>query len=193
MLHGSEQLISSPTVRSKNFKASVWVCVLFTLVNKVELARKSRSTAKKQDRIPALFRIQTMKAFCTWIDELDHLYDHRDPHESVWLRCGTIVAEAGDHAARLGLAEQFDVSRSYGPMVDPSDAKAFLARCIGACPTHADAKPQLLDAAALADLLGITPRSVWRRKNDGTLPKHVQLGRLVRWHSAEGERWLSGK
>jgi predicted DNA-binding transcriptional regulator AlpA len=134
-----------------------------------------------------------MKKFLTWIDEVDRLYDHPDPHESVWLRCGTIIAQAGDHAARLGLAERFQASRQFGPMADPLDAKAFLAACIGACPPEVEAKPQLLDAAQLADLLGITLRSVWRRKADGTLPKPVQLGRLARWNRTDVERWLSGR
>jgi predicted DNA-binding transcriptional regulator AlpA len=135
----------------------------------------------------------TMKKFTVWMNEVDRWYSHPDPHESVWLGCGSIVAAAGDHAARLGLAEQFEASRQFGRMVYPLDAKAFLAACIGACPPEVQAEPQLLEAADLADLLGITLRSVWRRKADGTLPKPVQLGRLVRWNRTDVERWLAGR
>lgn len=100
-----------------------------------------------------------MKKFRIWINELDRLYDHADPHESVWLRCGAIVAEAGDHAARLGLAEQFKSSRQFGPMVDPLDAKVFLAACIGACAKPAGS--QYLDSAGACNYLGITGHSLY--------------------------------
>ena len=50
----------------------------------------------------------------------------------------------------------------------------------------------LLTAKELAELLGVSLRSIWRRKNDGTLPKPVRLGRIVRWHRQSVERWLLG-
>jgi predicted DNA-binding transcriptional regulator AlpA len=50
----------------------------------------------------------------------------------------------------------------------------------------------LLTAKDLAELLGVSLRSVWRRKNDGTLPKPIQIGRMVRWHRQTIETWLLG-
>jgi excisionase family DNA binding protein len=50
----------------------------------------------------------------------------------------------------------------------------------------------LLTAEDLAELLGVSLRSIWRRINDGTVPKPVRIGRLVRWHRQTIERWLLG-
>ena len=50
----------------------------------------------------------------------------------------------------------------------------------------------LLTAKDLAELLGVSLRSVWRRISDGTVPKPVRIGRLVRWHRQTIEQWLLG-
>lgn len=50
----------------------------------------------------------------------------------------------------------------------------------------------LLKAEDLAELLGISLRSVWRRIADGSVPKPVRIGRLVRWHRQTIEKWLLG-
>src|SRR4029078_1479048 len=102
---------------------------------------------------------QIMKKFLAWIDEVDRLYAHPDPHEAVWLRSGTIIAEAGDHAARLGLTEGFQASRQFGPMADPLAAKEFLGSCMGACAKPASS--QYLDAAGACNYLGITGESLY--------------------------------
>ena len=93
------------------------------------------------------------------IDELDRLYDHPNPHEGVWERAAAIATEAGDRAARLGLAEQFQASRQFGSMANPADAKAFLSACVRACTKPAAS--QYLDAAGACDYLGITRDSLY--------------------------------
>jgi predicted DNA-binding transcriptional regulator AlpA len=40
---------------------------------------------------------------------------------------------------------------------------------------------EMLDLRALAKLLAIDERSVWRRVADGTLAKPVKVGRSARW------------
>lgn len=44
---------------------------------------------------------------------------------------------------------------------------------------------EMLDLHAVAKLLGIDERSVWRRVADGTLPKPVKIGRSVRWFASD--------
>lgn len=47
--------------------------------------------------------------------------------------------------------------------------------------------PALLSDQGVAALLDISRASVWRRVNDGTLPKPIRIGHLTRWSRAEIE------
>ena len=51
--------------------------------------------------------------------------------------------------------------------------------------------PLLVDATVVAELLGISPRTVWRLLSAGKLPKPVRLGRSVRWRKRLVEDWVS--
>lgn len=55
-----------------------------------------------------------------------------------------------------------------------------------------NAESTLLTPKELAELLGVSIRSIWRRINDGTIPEPVRIGRLVRWHRQTIENWLLG-
>ena len=44
---------------------------------------------------------------------------------------------------------------------------------------------ELLDVHAVAKLLSIDERSVWRRAADRTLPKPVKVGRSARWFASD--------
>ncbi|NLF58735.1 MAG: helix-turn-helix domain-containing protein [Candidatus Hydrogenedens sp.] len=50
---------------------------------------------------------------------------------------------------------------------------------------------RLLDVRAVALLLGISCRGVWRFRDMGKLPAPVQLGRLIRWRSADISSWIA--
>ena len=41
--------------------------------------------------------------------------------------------------------------------------------------------PALLDVKAVAALLQSSPATIWRRVNDGTLPRPVRIGGMTRW------------
>ena len=41
--------------------------------------------------------------------------------------------------------------------------------------------PVLLDVKALAALFQASPSTIWRRVNDGTLPRPVRIGGMTRW------------
>ena len=49
---------------------------------------------------------------------------------------------------------------------------------------------QLLDVAAVADLLDCSARHVYRLSDAGKMPAPVKLGALVRWNSALLAEWL---
>lgn len=51
--------------------------------------------------------------------------------------------------------------------------------------------PVLLSAAAVARMLSVSVRHVWRLRDAGDLPCPIRLGRLVRWRKAAIERWLA--
>ncbi len=52
-------------------------------------------------------------------------------------------------------------------------------------------EPLLLSAGALAQLLGVSVRHVWRLRDAGDLPAPIKLGKLIRWRRAAIERWLA--
>jgi len=93
------------------------------------------------------------------IDEVDRLYEHSDPHELVWKRCAEIVHEAGNLAARRGMAEMFEHSQPFGTCADPQEAKGFLSRCLAVLdsrPRILESMPQHLNGEQAADYLGMT-------------------------------------
>ncbi len=47
--------------------------------------------------------------------------------------------------------------------------------------TPADASAKLLDVQAVAELLGCSPRHIYRLADAGRMPAPVKLGSLVRW------------
>ena len=46
--------------------------------------------------------------------------------------------------------------------------------------THNEA-PVLLDVKAVAALFQSSPATIWRRVNDGTLPRPIRIGGMTRW------------
>lgn len=106
------------------------------------------------------------------ISEVDRLYDHPVPDVEVWQRCAAIATEAGDKAARLGLADLHRDSRMLAGMAEPMPVKTFLASCLAALPqASAIELPQMLTAdEAIAYL---------RLNVDGRDP-HERLRNLIR-------------
>ena len=109
----------------------------------------------------------------------------------VWLRCGTIAHEAGDRAARIGLADQHQRSREFGGYVEPSSVKSFLASCLAALPTEPTLPATLLSVEDVASTLQVSVSHVYRLADGGRLPRPIKLGGLVRWNRTELEAWIS--
>ena len=55
----------------------------------------------------------------------------------------------------------------------------------------ADASAKLLDVQSVAELLGCSPRHVYRLSDAGRMPASVKLGALVRWNRAAVELWIN--
>jgi predicted DNA-binding transcriptional regulator AlpA len=49
---------------------------------------------------------------------------------------------------------------------------------------------KLLDAKAIAKMLGLSVRTIWRLSDGGQMPKPVRLGSAVRWKTDEINRWI---
>jgi predicted DNA-binding transcriptional regulator AlpA len=45
--------------------------------------------------------------------------------------------------------------------------------------------PALLDVKAVAALFQSSPATIWRRVNDGTMPRPVRIGGMTRWVRGE--------
>ena len=52
-------------------------------------------------------------------------------------------------------------------------------------------EPLLLTAAQVADLLGVSTRTLWRLPSAGSVPAPVKLGGSVRWRGGELHRWIA--
>ena len=55
----------------------------------------------------------------------------------------------------------------------------------------ADGSAKLLDVLAVAELLGCSPRHIYRLADGGKMPPPVKLGTLVRWDRKRIEAWIS--
>ena len=55
-----------------------------------------------------------------------------------------------------------------------------------------DQIPALLDVRRVAELLGCSPRHVYRLADSGRMPSPVKLGDLARWNRAALEAWIAG-
>src|SRR5687767_12279337 len=80
--------------------------------------------------------------------------------EEAYLDAATIVAEAGDRVAKLGLAELYAKSIQLNGLVDPLKAKAFVAECIQAC-SAPRTDDDLLKVANAANRLNTSCRTVY--------------------------------
>jgi excisionase family DNA binding protein len=50
--------------------------------------------------------------------------------------------------------------------------------------------PLLISVESVADLLGISPRSVWRRLSSGEMIEPIKIGKSVRWRRQEVIDWV---
>jgi len=56
--------------------------------------------------------------------------------------------------------------------------------------TLAGASVKLLDVQAVAEMLGCSPRHVYRLSDSGRMPASIKLGTLVRWSKSSIEEWI---
>jgi excisionase family DNA binding protein len=54
----------------------------------------------------------------------------------------------------------------------------------------ADVSATLLDVRAVANMLGCSPRHVYRLSDAGRMPSPVKLGSLVRWSATSIRDWI---
>jgi predicted DNA-binding transcriptional regulator AlpA len=54
-----------------------------------------------------------------------------------------------------------------------------------------ETEPLLISVDALARMLDISPRSVWRRLSSGEMIEPVRIGTCVRWRRQEVEAWIA--
>lgn len=51
---------------------------------------------------------------------------------------------------------------------------------------------RLIAADKVAELLGISKRTLWRLLSAGNIPEPVRLGSVVRWKRDELDGWING-
>jgi excisionase family DNA binding protein len=55
----------------------------------------------------------------------------------------------------------------------------------------AESPAKLLDVRAVADLLGCSPRHIYRLADAGRMPASCKLGSLVRWSRTAIDDWIA--
>ncbi len=50
---------------------------------------------------------------------------------------------------------------------------------------------QLLTVDDVADILKVSPRTIWRMRSSRQLPKPVKIGGGIRWRQPDIETWIS--
>ncbi len=55
-----------------------------------------------------------------------------------------------------------------------------------------DPTPRLVDVDTVAEMLAISPRSVYRMSDAGRMPRPLRLGRAVRWDRRAITEWIDG-
>ncbi len=48
----------------------------------------------------------------------------------------------------------------------------------------------LIPAEKVAELLGISKRTLWRLLSSGKLPEPIRLGGIIRWNAEDIEEWV---
>ena len=56
--------------------------------------------------------------------------------------------------------------------------------------TPENSAPQLINAEALAALLAVSKRTLWRKRSAGELPAPIVIGTTIRWNAEEIEQWI---
>ena len=102
------------------------------------------------------------------------------------------VREAGEIALRLGMPGLYRKCRVRPPMLAIDVAKALLAECLAACPEEKPEPPALLSVEEVANMLGVSARTVWRRRSAGEMPEPIQVGGLTKWRREDIEGFING-
>ena len=146
--------------------------------------------------------VQYRKWLLSRIDEVVAFEDAPEEClEQVWERCVEIVHEAGDRAARLGLAQIVERSRQFRRRTTPGKAKALLAECLAALRQVPMAAAVAVDGsktppataltvAEVAARLKITRKTVYVMCRSHTL-RCYRAGRSLRVPVEEIERFES--
>ena len=76
---------------------------------------------------------------------------------------------------------------------DTANTSSGTTRVSPVGPTESDRRipSELLDVGAVAQLLGVSARHVYRLTDAGHMPKPVRLGRLVRWPRKSVLDWIA--
>jgi excisionase family DNA binding protein len=59
-------------------------------------------------------------------------------------------------------------------------------------PTPVAEPARLMDVAAVARLLGVSARHIYRLADGGRMPRPIKLGGAVRWDRAVITKWIDG-
>ena len=156
------------------------------------MPRKPDPADEFRDEITSVKTPKTFRQLLAWLqdryDTLEHLDRFGQPNNlDFWL--GLDVEAIVSDTTRV-------VCRFGGPAAEPTtsvtEALAGVGRQLAWAQERAMPAPRLLTVEDLANMLGMSTRTVWRRVSAGEIPDPVKVGGLTKWRRSDIERWLHG-
>jgi len=130
---------------------------------------------------------RTLLQFCRWLetacDNVNFQARYVEPDYLDRLEIEQTIDTASRLARRLGAG---DLAPASGPMTI-NEALAALGALLAWARRQTATPPGVLSVGTVAEMLGVSTRSVWRMVSAGEIPSPVKVGGLTKWRRADIE------
>lgn len=131
---------------------------------------------------------KTLVQFRKWlevqIEEVEQLCEHGDSDYFNEFEVAQVVQDARRLAGRFGFGEPAEPVRTT---ISANDGLAILGSIYARVVERMEQPAELLSVKAVGRMLGISPRTVWRRNSAHEIPAPVKVGGLTMWRRNEIE------
>jgi predicted DNA-binding transcriptional regulator AlpA len=121
--------------------------------------------------------LTTLDGEGTWSQDNEEFYSGLD------------VAKIVNESERLAAACGAEIGDSHVSLI-PREGLTILGRLLTWA--QAQSAPDLLTVDAVASIVGVSSRTIWRRVSAGEFPAPIQLGGLTKWRRSEVEMITNG-
>lgn len=137
---------------------------------------------------------KTNKQFRNWLedifDELQFLCRYAEPDFFDQLGVAEVVEEAYRHACRFGAGHLIPKEAT---LLTPREGMAVVGQLLTWTKSQIKCSAELISAAEVGELLGVSARTVWRMLSTDELPSPIKIGGLTKWRRSEVEAMMDMK